>query len=61
MRAIVPDCPREASPQEALQIDRGKHREPEVELKSYFRVEGLGMLAKKGAWVRRSSSTAFWR
>ena len=49
MRAIVPDCPCEASPQEALQIDRGKHREPEVELKSYFRVEGLGMLAKKGA------------
>ena len=49
MRAIVPDCPREASSQGALQIDRGEHRGPEVELKSYFRVEGLGMLAKKGA------------
>ena len=49
MRAIVPDCPREASSQGALQIDRGEHSGTEVELKSYFRVEGLGMLAKKGA------------
>ena len=56
MRAIVPDCPREASPQGALQIARGEHRGPEVELKSYFRVEGLGMLATKGAWVRPSSA-----
>ena len=61
MSAIVPGCPSEASPQGALQIDRGEHRGPKVEAKNYFSVEGLGMLPKKGAWVRLSSSMAFWR
>ena len=61
MPDIVPDSPCKASPQVTLQIDRGEHRGPKVEVKNYFSVEGLGMLATKGAWVRRSSSMAFWR
>jgi hypothetical protein len=61
MAASLPDYPCEASPQGALNIDRGKYRGPKVEVKNYFSVEGLGMLAKKGAWVRLSSSMAFWR